>query len=259
MSAHHTRRRRAASVNGTDDAATAATSASIVKISTQHNPRQSYGEYAPHENAPDNLRKAIAQGAARLIAEGLDDYHAAKQKATRQLGLNSSDKNCLPDNHEIEAALREHLMLFASDAQPAALTALREAAMQAMQWLSDFSPWLTGAVLAGTANEFSAIELELIGVEAKSFEMFLLGADVKFNIREHHRSLQPPHRGHNRRRSFKPHAATFDFLYEIIFDDVPIEITLYDSHAERQARYPHSSIKHDRAQLFDVIRRFDVV
>ena len=55
-----------------------------------------------NESSRDYLRSAVAQAAARLIAEGLTDYHAAKKKAARQLGI--SEKNGLPDNHEIEKA-----------------------------------------------------------------------------------------------------------------------------------------------------------
>ncbi len=197
-----------------------------------------------------NLRQDIAQRAAALIAEGLDDYHQAKLKAAKSLGV--SDKQSLPDNQEIEMALREHHALFASDTQPIALQALREAALRAMQWLDAFKPWLAGSVLNGTANEFSAIQLELIGVDVKRFELFLLNEDVVFEIREHHATQQ-------RSNTFKPARAMEDggYSYEITFDDAPVEITLFESHSTRQARYPRDSIRHERAQLNDAVTRFD--
>ena len=65
-----------------------------------------------------NLRLHIAYLAARMIAEdGVADYASAKQKAARQAGL--SDANLLPDNSEIEAALREYQGLYQSEDQPA--------------------------------------------------------------------------------------------------------------------------------------------
>jgi hypothetical protein len=199
-------------------------------------------------HAEHTMRQALAQRAAALIAEGLDDYHAAKIKAAKALGV--ADKKDLPDNHEIEAALIEHHALFASESQPAALLALREAAIRAMQWLSHFQPWLTGAVLTGTANEYSAIELELVGIDVKQFELFLINEDVVFDIHVAHASRQRTH-------SFKSqHQA--DYRYEITFDDAPVEITLFDSHTVRQAKYPQDSIKHDRVQLPEVIKQFNL-
>ena len=53
----------------------------------------------------NNLRQHIAYLAARLMAEdGVADYATAKNKAARQAGL--ADLNLLPDNSEIDAALR---------------------------------------------------------------------------------------------------------------------------------------------------------
>jgi len=204
-----------------------------------------------------NQRQLISQQAAALIANGLDDYHQAKMKAAKQLGI--SDKQNLPDNLEIEAALREHHQLFASLTQPAALLLLREVALRAMHWLADFDPWLSGSVLSGTANEYSAISLELIGVDVKQFELFLLNDDVVFDIRE--RSYAPP-----RKRSFKPSQSLAlaqnlgkgGYTYEVTFDDAPVEITLFDSHQARLAKYPRDSIYHARAQLAEASAKFNL-
>ena len=65
-----------------------------------------------------NLRRQIAYIAARMMAEdGIADYATAKQKAARQAGL--GDANLLPDNQEIEEALREYQGLYQKDEQPA--------------------------------------------------------------------------------------------------------------------------------------------
>ena len=68
----------------------------------------------PRSRRDMNLRLHIAYLAARLMAEdGGLDYGSAKSKAARQAGL--ADTNLLPDNHEIEAALREYQGLYQKD------------------------------------------------------------------------------------------------------------------------------------------------
>ena len=89
------------------------------------------GEHRVPRDHP--LRRRIACAAARLIAEeGLTDYLTAKMKASRSLGCNT--KEALPDNHEIEAALREHLAIFQRDSQPRELRALREMRRRPPRW-----------------------------------------------------------------------------------------------------------------------------
>ena len=206
------------------------------------------------DRAAQQLRVLITRQAAKLIAEGLTDYHAAKLKAARQ--LNCNDKNALPDNQEIELALREHLNLFAAHSQPQALTALRRAALRAMRWLQiegqgataaslgttfAFEPWLAGAVLNGTANEYSEIELELVGVEAKTIEFILLNRGIEFDLQE----TNP------KSKSYKPADPTKPIQYHLEFEDAPLVIALYESHAQRLALYPRGSIKHERVKLVE--------
>lgn len=213
------------------------------------------------DRASQQLRMLITRQAAKLIAEGLTDYHAAKLKAARQ--LNCNDKSALPDNQEIEAALREHLNLFAASTQPQALAALRHVALRAMRWLQIegqavtgtslgseflFEPWISGAVLNGTANEYSEIELELVGVEAKTMEFILLNRGIEFDLQE----------TNAKSKSYKPVDANKPIQYHLEFEDAPLVITLYESHAQRQALYPRESIKHERAKLSDATALFSL-
>ena len=56
-------------------------------------------------------RASIANAAARLMAEdGITDFHLAKKKAARQLGL--PDHVAFPDNAEVEAELRIYQRLY---------------------------------------------------------------------------------------------------------------------------------------------------
>lgn len=221
-----------------------------------------------HDRARGKLRTRIAHLAAKLIAEGLTDYNAAKSKAARQ--LNCDDRNALPDNYEIEVALRGHLALFAADTQPEALHALRRVALRAMRWLQTegklggqhlrqsqnkreheaatpvMEPWLTGAVLNGTANEFSEIELELIGLESKAVEFMLLNRGIEFELRESGERL----------KNHSQYVTAKTIQYHLEFEDAPLVITLYESQAQRLARHPPNTPRHERVQLAQAAARF---
>ena len=183
-------------------------------------------------------RASVAHAAARLIAEGLTDYRVAKLKAARQLGV--TDRQSLPDNREVEVALRTHLALFQADTQHAAQDSLRKAAVRAMRWLGQFAPWLAGSVLEGTANEFSAIELELVGTPAKSLAHFLSNERLEFTMAD-------------------PRDARLDarvVTCEFEFEDTPVSITLFENHAQRQSARPRAHLCHRRVQLDDVLQAF---
>ena len=127
----------------------------------------------------NNLRRHIAYIAARLMAEdGIVDYGAAKQKAARQAGL--SDASQLPDNEEIEEALREYQGLYQSEEQPAHLRRLREVAVKVMREFDDFRPALVGSVLSGTAGQYSDVNLQLFTDDSKALTMFLLNRRYRF-------------------------------------------------------------------------------
>ena len=72
-------------------------------------------------NESRSMRREIAAAAARLVADNGLDYGSAKQKAARDIvGTERLPRNQLPDNDEIDEALREHLQLF-DDEHPARL------------------------------------------------------------------------------------------------------------------------------------------
>ena len=60
------------------------------------------------------------------------------------------------------------------------LHALRQSALDLLDLLAAFSPYLTGSVLDGTAGEHSTIDILLFADSAKEVEIFLLnrGVDV---------------------------------------------------------------------------------
>lgn len=131
------------------------------------------------------LRAEIAARAARLVAQDGADYDMARRKAARLvLGDAQARPNVIPDNAEIEEEVRKYQALFLADSQPARLAQLRELAVQVMAQLEQFRPYLTGAVLNGTAGEHDDIHLQLFADSAKDVIMFLLDRDVPIDIGE---------------------------------------------------------------------------
>ena len=97
-------------------------------------------------------RATIASAAARLMAEdGITDYHQAKRKAARQLGL--PEHSPFPDNAEVEAELRAYRSLYQEEGHAELIEALRHTALELLDLLAEFHPYLTGSVLDGTAGE----------------------------------------------------------------------------------------------------------
>ena len=127
----------------------------------------------------NNLRRHVAYIAARMMAEdGITDYATAKTKAARQAGL--GDANVLPDNQEIEEALRDYQGLYQKEEQPENLRRLREVAVKVMREIDAFRPALVGSVLSGTATQFSDVNLQLFTDDAKALTMFLVNKRYRF-------------------------------------------------------------------------------
>ena len=138
-----------------------------------------------HQTDIELLRSEIAAAAARMIAEDGADYATAKRKAARQiLGDNKTRGDILPDNAQIEEEVRLYNELFFGDTQPARLLHLRQLAVQLMEELARFNPYLTGAVLNGTAGEHSDIHLQLFTSSAKDVEIYLLNKNINFDVSE---------------------------------------------------------------------------
>ena len=165
-----------------------------------------------------DMRARIAAAAARLMAEdGIDDFALAKRKAARQLG--AGDTQALPRNDEIEAELRAYRALYQADEHPQVLQELRQVALEAMQALEHFNPYLTGPVLAGTAGPHSEIDLQLFPDSAKEVEIFLLDRGVVFDTREG--------------RRFSGDRARGVSLISLTWDGVPLRLSVFDRRDER--------------------------
>jgi hypothetical protein len=128
------------------------------------------------------LSAELAASAARLVVEEGLEYAAAKRRAARELGaLRGGSRAGLPSNEAVEEAVREHLLLFCAQTQPAELAALRELARLWMQRLAEFRPHLSGAVWRGTATRLSSIHLDLYADDAKAPEIALINQDIGYD------------------------------------------------------------------------------
>src|SRR5207248_11469684 len=97
-----------------------------------------------HPSRVENLRRALAQEAARLMAEhGIRDFLVAKRKAAERLGV-IDGVALLPKNSEIESALAEYQRRFRGASHLEALGARPRAAVRSLRYLREFAPRLVG-------------------------------------------------------------------------------------------------------------------
>jgi hypothetical protein len=130
-----------------------------------------------------DMRRRIAHAAARLLAEdGSQDYGSAKRKAARQLG--APDSRNLPDNQEIEDALRSYQAIYQAGERDDRVARLRSLALEYMEALHDFDPHLAGSVLNGTASRYSDVNLQLFTDQHKDVEFRLMRLPHRYQAGE---------------------------------------------------------------------------
>lgn len=162
----------------------------------------------------DDARSMIAVQAARLMAEdGIEDYGMAKRKAARQLGM--TDSRHLPNNAEIEAALREYRDIYQAGDQQERTQALRERALRRMHDLEAFNPHLTGSVLSGIAGPYATIHLQLYTDNPKAVELFLIDRGIAYRT--------------GQARLYAGHEPRIAPVFTIDDDGTGIELTVLDT------------------------------
>lgn len=181
-----------------------------------------------------HARRAIAAQAARLIAEdGVADFGSAKRKAARQLGFRESDG--LPDNDEVEEALRAYQTLYQNNEQRARLLELRQIAVAVMREFEEYSPYLTGPAWKGTASRGAGADINLFTDLEKQVELQLLGRGVAYTTSER----QHFNRNLNRRVPV--------FTFEL--EDTVVHLVVYTRADERGAARADASGNTDRGNL----------
>ena len=133
----------------------------------------------PRDNGRNDRRSRIAYLAARLMAEdGIEDYAFAKRKAARQAGL--PDTRELPNNEEIDEALRTYRQIYHPEEHRGRLRELRATAVRAMRDFARFNPYLTGSVLKGNAGKYADINLQLFTDNEKAVELYLIDRGILY-------------------------------------------------------------------------------
>ncbi|MCK9283067.1 MAG: hypothetical protein M0P39_02170 [Rhodocyclaceae bacterium] len=198
--------------------------------------------HKPVQRAHDTFaRRAVASLAARLMAEeGIGDYGYAKRKAAKSLGL--AEGETLPSNDEVEAELRIYQSLYQEDEQRDRLKEMRCAALDLMQLLDEFHPYLTGGVLDGTAGRYASVELDLFADSAKDVEISLLARNIAYD------TFDPRRHGPD----------TPETQLRLEWEDVPMTLSIYPLNLERQQRRnPHSGSRPQRAKATAVAALLD--
>lgn len=169
----------------------------------------------------EHLRRAIAQEAARIMAEhGISDFYVAKRKAAERYGV--FEGGLLPKNIEIESALVDYQRLFGGDSHAKSLQSQRDAALRAMRWLAEFQPRLVGPVLAGTATGHVEVQLHLFAEHPEAVTLKLIDRGIAHEIGERRVKM-------NAERSVAHPTVRFDM------DEEPIEAIVFPRNGIRQA------------------------
>lgn len=187
------------------------------------------------------LRTQIATLAARMVAQDGADYGTAKRKAARQLlgeAQANAKRDLLPDDLQVEEAVRQYHALFNAGTQPARLHHLRTIALEVMEQLADYNPFLTGAVLNGTAGEHDDIHLQLFADSAKEVQIWLLNKNVNIEIGEADHFKGPRH----------DPVETVSFIYR----DEGVHVELYEQHDLRGAKKQRSGDRPARVDIAEL-------
>ena len=88
-----------------------------------------------------------------------------------------------------------------------------------MLTLEEFTPYLTGPVLKGTAGPYSDIELQLFPDSSKEVEIFLLNRNIPFSSTE--------------ARRYSGDRARSVTILELDWEEAPVKLSLFDSRDER--------------------------
>ena len=168
-----------------------------------------------------NIRQLVADETARLIFdEGYRDYRLAKLKAAERLGANQAGQQ--PSNDEIETALQEYVRLVDPAEQRNRLRQHRQIALEALDFLKEFQPYLTGSALEGTSGPHSPVTLYLQANRAEDVMFFLEDQNIPFQT--HERKLRA-----GKKQEYYP-------LLRFFVDNVEVELMIFpddgrDAHA----------------------------
>ncbi|HER34180.1 MAG: hypothetical protein JXJ30_00995 [Halothiobacillaceae bacterium] len=124
--------------------------------------------------------RSAAREAADAPGKSLRD---SLESAARSVGESLDARFLAADLDRLERELTRYRATF-RPAQDERLLELRRAALEAMGFFSAFRPRLVGDVLAGTADAYSAIVLQLFAPTPEVVMRYLLARDIPFEESE---------------------------------------------------------------------------
>ncbi|OUW04792.1 MAG: hypothetical protein CBD16_01595, partial [Betaproteobacteria bacterium TMED156] len=110
----------------------------------------------------NQIKQEIASIAAKFVVENGFSYYDAKTKAQELIFLRTGQKikkKYLPNNIELDQAIKKHLMLFFKKEHLERLTELRKKAKDLMEIIKIFNPILIGSIANETVTRFSDIRV----------------------------------------------------------------------------------------------------
>ncbi|CAA6825660.1 MAG: Unknown protein [uncultured Thiotrichaceae bacterium] len=177
----------------------------------------------------ENTRLLVAEEAARLLfEEGYRDYLVAKQKATQNLGV-STDKSNQPSNMDVYHAILSRRELLGTEEDEQQLQAIRQVALEAMEFLQRFKPVLVGGALDGSAGKYSPAVLHLFPSTPEEVIFFLEDNNIPFQT-------------HERKTRIHGRQMMIPFL-RFFVDDFEVELVLF----EEGSRFAPQSVITGRA------------
>lgn len=157
-----------------------------------------------------NARRRVAEEAARLLVEGSErEYLQAKERAISMLGL--SGMTHLPSNRVIRDCMAQLTECeLGADEVKRRVREMRQIAVQIMQIIEDFDPYLIGSTLTGKIRSSSDIDLHAYSDE----HSLLIDLLANFEYNDVEEEIVE-----NRKGKFV-HLKWFE-------NDYPVEITVY--------------------------------
>ncbi len=194
-----------------------------------------------HGRSGPEVRQAVADEAARVLEhQGNRDYALARRKAGARFGV--TDVRLLPQNDEINAALRARQALFGSASRDCAQHVRMQAAAEAMAFFRAFDPRLVGDVLDGTADSNSPVTLHLFHDD----ELALIGQLETQGVR---------HVQEQKRVRYASGAEVVLPTFGFVADEVRFQLILFERDGLREAPLdPLRRQPQRRAALAEVLR-----
>ena len=180
-------------------------------------------------------KQQIASDAASLIYENGYDYYSAKQKSCS--GFINSDT---PSNAEIHEALLDYVKNIAPEENQSQLKIQRKIALEAMTFLADYEPLLTGLLLDNIASPHIAITLHLFASTHEEVMFFLSNKEIPYETEEATLKIA---------KGYTQYPCISFFV-----DDTKLELIIFPN--ERGHRQPPVSAVTDKAMKRVTIKNF---